>query len=265
MLMNLETLLAGLRDEEDGCFIDVPEDWAQGRTLFGGLQAAIAVRAARRRVGPAIPLRSLQATFVGPVSPGQVQARARVLRSGRSATQVMVELGPPGRSDCVVVAVFAHSRESPIRIQTTAPELQVPPAQARELPYLEGITPAFTRHYHFRWASGGFPYSGSPEARVQVYLQERDPGPVDECQVICLADAIPTPALSLLSAKGTLSSVTWTLELLDHRFDHDPAAFWRIDSEVTDAADGYGFQNGTLWNPAGRAAALSRQMVVVFT
>ena len=50
--------------------LDVPEDWLQGRTLFGGLQAAVAF-AAMRSLVPQAPLRSLQATFLAPVPGGR--------------------------------------------------------------------------------------------------------------------------------------------------------------------------------------------------
>ena len=45
--------------------LDVPEDWLQGRTLFGGLQAVVGL-AAMRTLAPAAPLRSLQVTFLAP-------------------------------------------------------------------------------------------------------------------------------------------------------------------------------------------------------
>ena len=60
------------------------------------------------------------------------------------------------------------------------------------------------------------------------------------------------------------SSLTWTLEFTDHRFDFPHEAFWRMDTEVTAASDGYLAQTALLWNPAGGLCALSRQSVVVF-
>ncbi len=78
----------------------VPEDWTQGRTLFGGLQAAIGLKAMRSLV-PEAPLRSLQVTFVGPVPGGEVRASARVIRSGKSTTRMSRHVSsmatPPSR------------------------------------------------------------------------------------------------------------------------------------------------------------------------
>ena len=61
-------LLDSARPHDGGLALDVPPDWAQGRSIFGGLQAAFAVRAMRSIVDPAVPLRSLQVTFIGPAS-----------------------------------------------------------------------------------------------------------------------------------------------------------------------------------------------------
>jgi len=77
-------LLAAIARGDGEASVDVPEDWLQGRTLFGGLQAAIAL-AAMRTLAPAWPLRSLQVTFLAPVPGGPVRAKARVLRSGKNA------------------------------------------------------------------------------------------------------------------------------------------------------------------------------------
>src|SRR3954467_9524801 len=82
------SVLAAREQAADGeAMLDVPQDWLQGRTLFGGLQAVVGL-AAMRSLGTAAPLRSLQVTFLAPVPGGPVHARARILRSGKSATHV---------------------------------------------------------------------------------------------------------------------------------------------------------------------------------
>src|ERR1700754_4768562 len=80
-------LLSRIAARDGESMLDVPEDWLQGRTLFGGLQAVVGF-AAMRTLAPAAPLRSLQVTFLAPVPGGPVRARARILRSGKSTTHV---------------------------------------------------------------------------------------------------------------------------------------------------------------------------------
>jgi hypothetical protein len=85
-----------------------------------------------------------------------------------------------------------------------------------------------------------------------------------ESEVIAYADAIPSPALSILKKPVAASSLTWTLELLSDRFETAPAKPWLMDAEVSAGRDGYLSQSAVLWNPLGQAVALSRQSVVVF-
>jgi len=241
----------------------IPDEWQQGRTLFGGLQAALALRAMRRLVPTDIPLRTLQASFIAPVPAGVVEIEARVLRVGKSTIHVEARLLEGGQTACLLLGIFGRARESVIRVT----QVQSPPqrsiADSLEQPYLPGLTPAFTQYLQFRWALNA-PYSGASEARTQVHVRLRDEAPVGEAQLIALADSIPSPGLSLLKKPAIASSLTWTLELLRNDYDPDPQGFWRMDAELSAAADGYLNQSAVLWSPDGRAIALSRQSVVAF-
>src|SRR5437588_12967707 len=59
-------LLSRIQAGEGESTLDVPEDWLQGRTLFGGLQAVVGL-AAMRSLAPEAPLRSLEVTVLAPV------------------------------------------------------------------------------------------------------------------------------------------------------------------------------------------------------
>src|SRR6188508_1050232 len=92
-------LLSRIQSGDGASTLDVPEDWLQGRTLFGGLQAVVAL-AAMRSLAPDAPLRSLQVTFLAPVPGGPVQARARILRSGKSTTHVEAKIVDGDKTLC---------------------------------------------------------------------------------------------------------------------------------------------------------------------
>src|SRR5262249_54915854 len=92
----------------------VGEDWMQGRSVFGGLQAAGAL-AARRNLVPAIALRSCQMTFVAPVGADALRAQGRVLRTGKSATHVEARLQANGETLALAVGVFGSGRASIVR------------------------------------------------------------------------------------------------------------------------------------------------------
>jgi acyl-CoA thioesterase len=77
---------------------EIPDAWTQGRTIFGGVQAALALRAMRDLVPQTVPLRVLQTTFIAPVPAGRLHIEASVLRSGKSVTHVEARIVDQGKS-----------------------------------------------------------------------------------------------------------------------------------------------------------------------
>ena len=82
--------------------MECPESWAQGRTIFGGLVAAGALRAMREYTDRRP--RSLLISFVGPVSPGLSEIEVTKLRSGRSMTQLEARVSQDGVRTVVIGA-----------------------------------------------------------------------------------------------------------------------------------------------------------------
>ncbi len=242
----------------------VGEEWLQGRTVFGGLQAAIAVRAMRGLVPAELPLRTLQTSFIAPLGAGSFRAEARVLRSGRSATQVEARLYDGEQVACSVLGIFGSARESQVSVSLPYPAVPKDFDSAREIPFIPGATPVFTRNVRMRWASGTFPFQGSTVPKTQIYVSLRDEPTCDELLLLGLADIIPSPGLSLLKKPAPASSLTWTLELFSQEYDGSAADPFLVDAEVVTAADGYISHSTTVWSPAQRLIALSRQSVVVF-
>ncbi len=255
--------------EQDGAWTAaIPDSWAQGRTSFGGLLSALAVRAMRGLV-PTAPLRVLQTTFIAPVPAGALRIEARVLRSGKSATHVEARIFDQGQIACLVVAIFGTARESVIDIEPQPPQLKVTPEQAIAFPWIEGVTPAFTRNTVMRWATGKLPFMGATEPKTQIYVGFRDEpfagnGLLGESQLIGYADIIPSPGISLLKKPTAASSLTWTLEILTDDYGPAREGLWLMDAEVTSGRQGYLSQTATLWSPEWKAFALSRQSVVAF-
>lgn len=244
--------------------LDVPEDWLQGRSVFGGLQAVIAVQALRTIVDPRIPLRALQMAFIAPVPQGPVRAEARLLRSGKNVTHAEALLrGAGGDVLASVIGVFGAARDSQVRRSPERP-LIPPGGPARTMRWLPGLTPNFTQHFQASWSRGGLPFTGDPTPQHVVQLDLHDDGPVTELTLIAIADFIPPVALALLTQVAPGSSLTWLLELVSHRFADWSTRGWRVDAELEAAADGYTSQATRIWAPDGQLAALSRQSMVVF-
>src|SRR5258706_9577249 len=170
-------LISRIQAADGESMLDVPEDWVQGRTLFGGLQAVVGL-AAMRSLAPEAPLRSLQVTFLAPVPGGPVRAKARVLRSGKSATHVEARIVDGDNTLALMVAVFGLPRASAVSLRPQQPT--VTPAKPIELPWIPGVTPNFTQHFKARWIAGGPPWSGIGESESVIELAMRDTGNATE-------------------------------------------------------------------------------------
>ena len=263
--MSLSSLMAGVRPQAEGWSVDVPETWTQGRTVFGGLQAALLVRAMRLQKPAMPPLRSLQVAFIGPVLPGMQQLHVQCLRQGKSVTWLEGRIiGADGAVACMAIAVFGRARESAVHLVPPRPPVLRTPEDSVQLPRVPGKSPAFTEFLEQRWSDGAMPFCGGKVPRTQVHLRFRDEPRIDESTVVALADAIPPTGTSVLQRPAPASSMTWTLELLRDRLDDFPDGYWCMDAEATSAAEGYVFQTATLWSPDGQPVALSRQGTAVF-
>lgn len=246
----------------DGWQATIGEDWLQGRSAFGGIQAALALRAMRELVSVDMPLRSLQTTFVAPVPPGTIAIHARILREGRSATQIEASLGDGEQTLCRLVGVFGSARPSAFNFQPEQPA--VASNLSRELRYVEGQMPAFMQHFRARWLSGDLPFTGGDSRESVLQVSLRDEGTPDETHVLAFADFIPPIALGMFNQPTPGSSLTWMIELLRDRYDDLGLNDWRIDAQLIAARDGYTNQSLMLWGPNGEPVALSRQSMVVF-
>jgi acyl-CoA thioesterase len=236
-------------------------DWLQGRSLFGGIQAAMALRAMRRLVHPDVPLRVLQTTFVAPVAAGTVAVRARVLRTGKSVTQVEARIVEAGETAALFVGVFGRARPSRVEVVPNLPVVEDEVHDEHRAP--PGV--AFAQHFTLRQLRGDRLISGSrrTNAVLEVGIKDGDAAVTEE-HVVAIADAPPPLALAFLETPAFGSSVTWTLEMLEGRLDGLSLDRWQLHIDLAAARDGYTSQSVFLCAEGGRPVAISRQSMVVF-
>jgi acyl-CoA thioesterase len=265
--MRFSELLASVVPADDSWVVTVPEDWMQGRSVFGGLQSALALHVMRARMRGAsvgeLPLRVLQTTFVAPMTGAATRIDARVLRVGKSTAHVEARISAGAELVAIVVGVFGAGRPSEVHVSPRQPAVAIEAAPGHRAP--TGSLPAFLQHFALRWRRGAPPGAGSTETSSVVDASFRDAGRVTEEHVVALADAVPPHALSMLMRSAAGSSLTWTLEML-RAGDVGGLGLddWRLDVELLAADAGYTSQSVMVWGPDGRAVALSRQCMVVF-
>lgn len=262
--MQFSEVLATLTSNGDEHRVTLDADWQQGRATFGGLITALANKAMRQQVAAAIPMRGLQVTFAGPAHAGELQLRTQILRQGKSVTLARCDLFQEGAFIASVIGSYGLARTPPAvyRLPTAMTPAR-PFDDIREVRYAEGISPSFQQYFAHRFAEGGKPGSGG-EPRHKVYVRHRDTAPCDEAHLIAIADAVPSPAGIAATRPTKGSSLMWTLEIIDHDFDFPADGWWRLDTEVHAAVDGYVNETCLIVNPKGNVAAIGHQIVALF-
>ena len=252
-------LLAELRPIPDGFSTEIPGDWRQGRTTYGGLSAALCLETAQRGQPELPPLRSAQFAFIGPAA-GGVELRLGVLRRGKSAVFVAADLlGEAGIATHATLC-FGAGRDSALHwVHLPKPPVPAPDAaQPRE----EGAPPGlpFLQHFEVRLAAGAPPGAGASAPEILLWIRHRDASASGMAALIALADAPPPAALTAMQRLSPISTMTWMLDVLA-----EPRGGWHlVRSAAETVAEGYSAQTLTVWAEDGTPLIASRQMVAVF-
>ena len=261
------TVLDTLSPMDSGFSAEVPPDWAQGRAIFGGLLTGLGLRALDRVLPAERSIRSVLASFVGPVLPGRLEVQVEILRQGRALTQAQVRLLQEGEVRAVLLVASGASRPTTIPWAAGGPPPTLPLEELANLPYIEGFTPTCTQHFRYRWSEGSFPFSGADRPEVGGFVRFAEPTPLDAAGLLALVDAWPAPVLPLASRVIPASTVTWMVDLPQALPPGGlPADGWcRFSARTAVSADGYADVVGRLWGPDGSLLATSRQLVAEFS
>jgi acyl-CoA thioesterase len=242
----------------------IAPDWAQGRATYGGLVAALAVRALTR-VNQGRPLRSFSMSFCAPVAPGDVSIDVELLRSGRSLLHSQARLSQAGQVCAVLVGAYGGGRPSPVRAEPARPPIIPPPLELPRLPFLQGKTPTFTQHFEYRWASSNIPFTRAAEGQIGGWVRPLGVERIDEAVCAAIADSFPAPILPLMPAPAPTSTVTWMLSSTGEPLDSPADAFWQLDATTLSAGEGYAHVDARLWDANGNLRMFSRQLVAEFS
>lgn len=258
--MTLRRLLEG----EGGPERHFPESWSQGRATFGGLVVGAAVAELRRQVAPERRLRVVQALFAGPVPPGDARVTSEILREGRSMTLAEARVWSNDSARVVVSAGFGLSRESALSgAREVMPDWSAP-GQCPPMPYVQGLTPEFTRHCRMVFCEGQVPFSASTQSSHGGWTCIPDEaGDLDEALLVAMLDIWPCPVLQRSQWPHPASTVAWQITL--HEVPRTPADGWYAYRSVEESTeDGYHAFRASMWDADGRLLATCHQQVAVF-
>ena len=255
--------IAQVRDSNT--VVDIPEGWGQGRATFGGLVAAFIYQAMQLNVSKDKLIRNLSITFVGPIEPGQLSIGTDLLREGKAVSVVEGRGIQDGQVKVQMTASFGAARETQIHATgSKMPEAKAP-EQCVEMPYIEGVTPAFTKHYLFQYAYGGLPFSGTVSRELGGWISYREAQPqITVAEILGLVDAWPPATLPWITTPAPASSLTWNIQFLHPLPNISPMDKCLYQATVENADGGYGYAHSKIWSPQGQLIALSQQTVTVF-
>lgn len=253
-----------LTREGDAFAIDAPPDWSQGRTLYGGITAALAYEAVRRGHEALAPLRSAQLAFIGPAS-GRMRFTSSMLRRGRSSTIIAADcINDDGH---VARALFAFGATRPSKVAHNFLPMPVVPARDTIAPFRKEGADAprgFWNNFETRLASGARLFDASAERPAfTVWTRFLDAGGADPTTaLLALADCLPPAAMVLFPAPGPISTMTWTVDIahVPQRFD----GWHLLWAESEHSGEGYSLQNMAMWDESGALIATGRQTIAIF-
>lgn len=259
------TLLSGAAQRDGALELAVDDSWLQGRSWYGGVQLALAIKAARQAHGGDDPIRSLHATFIGPIGQeAPATATAEVIRAGRSVTHMRATVRQGDRIAFECTAIFGASRETEARLDSDA-DTNLDPEKAFRLKFMPGITPNCVQHYDMRWARGMPPFSGADDPRATIFARPADEDATfDETEFLALTDVIPPPVISIMHKPSPVSSMNVALELIRPEVIFGTRQFVRFESELHDTHSGYAWQTAKMYDEAGTLLAIAHQSVAVF-
>jgi acyl-CoA thioesterase len=256
-------LMSSLTSADDGWHVTVSDDWLQGRTVYGGLAAALCLQGALQSFAGLPPLRSAQIAFIGPAS-GTLQIRPTVLRQGKSTVFVGVDLiGDAGLATRATFC-FGAARASALRhVAIAAPQLTAPAS----LPdFFENAPPvlSFLQHIEGRHAGGARPFGGSERPEMEVWLRHRTAAKTSPLvALLALADAPPPAASTMATTFFPISTMTWAIDMLTDQIETTDG-WWLVRNAAEQIGDGYSSQAMTVWNAHGVPTMVSRQNIAVF-
>lgn len=262
MSMMISDLIGSVAPEASSEIV-LDDSWMQGRTCYGGLAAALAYQTAANQLETPTPLRSLLATFVGPLGVGQVDLNATVLRTGKSVTQIEAKASQNGQVATSVTAIFGADRPT-IGIEPPTAGERADRDSIQPMPFFPGMMPSFLQHFDARWIVG-MPTTSYQSRIAQAWVRLKDDGikAFPAAHLIAIADMPPPIMMLHYKDRVKSSSLSWSLE-----FVKDPATvsgdWFYLDFALEAAANGYSQQSGKIYDEGGDLICLGRQCMVYF-
>jgi acyl-CoA thioesterase len=251
----------------DGAFdARIDAAWYQGRGAFGGLVAAMLLRAMAAKSGAdGRPFRTLTCHFCAPAEAGPVRIEVEVQRASSAVSHLTARMLQGDGVVAIATATRARARAVDVayndRVMPEAPA----PEDTHSLDLSRG-GPVFAQHFDFRFAYGSAPFSGASKALFGGWIQHHNPGALDAPLAAAYADAWMPAMFTRFTAMRPVATVALTYYFFT---DFAPG----IEEKAGDAVlvtsrsevceDGYAEQSNEVWTRSGALVMTAVQLLAV--
>ncbi len=270
---DLDAVLGFNPDSDGGLVAAIPESLSNapqsmdaGRGApFGGLMAALTVKAARELLGVTAPLRTLTVQFLAGAKFDRVRFTAESLRGGRSTHFAEVRGGQAERTAVVAGLTFGRDGPGPdVRPQRAVTPAR-PLADIESVDLNPGFAPWFTRWVEYRFAEDFKGFGEHDEPVVKVWLRLKDRKPLDELRLAFLLDAV-FPNYFMVAGPSISTTVDLRYDLFDPLPpDLSPDGWAYFEFRSNDVNGGWAVEDGVALAPDGTPIAAARQLRKMIT
>jgi len=245
----------------------IDASWGQGRSIFGGISAALILTHIEAQTGLGDrDLRSVAVQFCGATTAdAPCELSFQILSQGKSIVQVQGMLKQDGNVITSLNACFGFTRDSSLTVeaQTITPKTHF--SECKAMPYMKGVVPEFVQHVDLRYTSGAFPFAGTDKTQVNGWMSFKDaPKTFTDSAILALIDAWPPAVLPMLDKPAPASSVTWSVEFVMPRAELASDDMLYYECDIKQAGLGYAHTEGQVYHPNGELLALTRQLVTIY-
>ena len=259
--MSLDELLSSVRQEQETL---IPQTWAQGRTTFGGLTAAILCEATVKGTDPARKLRNFEIGFVRPLEalkPFDIQVET--LADGKTVTIKSARIIQEGKVRATARADYVLPLRSDILIETFTPPLLK--EKENSTPLQGDHLPTFFQHFDNHVATKGIPFSGHEVPEVGGWMGFKEsPQKITNSHLICMIDSWPPSASPYYEGFKPLSTLSWSIHFPNATHEILPADHLGYLSKVNFGENGLSSSQAEIWGHGGQLLARSFQTNIIY-
>jgi acyl-CoA thioesterase len=242
----------------------IPENWVQGRTIYGGLSAAIMLQAAQQGVDPERKLRAVDVNFTRPFEAQMpYEIHTETLGEGKTVCVRNVRIIQQGKVRGNLRADFCRPLENPVVID----KFQVPNIrpQAKCLPMQGPLLPTFFCHMEAYLASKAPPFAGSDVAEMHGWMRYKEaPKHSSAPLLVGLIDAWPPTASTHYTRPVPMSTISWHMHFTLDADNFGPQDFLGYHSVADFDEAGISSSTAWIWRPDGRLLAKSVQTNIIY-